>query len=150
MRARRGTNAFGTEQILDGERQSLERTALPSRQPLIRPARHDAGALGRFHDKSIQRSRLPNGSKMSFGQFCRGKLFFAQRLARLRQRERSEIGHPVFGSSQKNGFFSVAESIVEEARSSLTLASGRIGSGCTGNPANNASTAAGSSGCSRR
>src|SRR5262249_59122872 len=117
MRASGGADTFGTEQFLDWERQSFERTTLPFREPLVRRARHAAGTLGRFHDESIQRSRPFHGGKMSFGQFCRGKLFLTQRLACLRQRERGEIGHPVFGSSQKNGFGTAAELFVEVARS---------------------------------
>src|SRR5947209_19293683 len=99
--------------------------------------------LRRFQDKSVQRSCFFQSREISFDQFCRGKVLLAQRVTRLRQREGDKIDHPDFGSSQKNGFGSAAEDV-----SFRTVATtfDCIGNGCTGNPANSASPAAGWSG----
>jgi hypothetical protein len=103
VRARRGAHTGGAEQILDAERQPFERPALAFGQSRIRGSRHVAGAIRRFQHKGVKRTRLLDGGEVRIGQFGCGKFLRAQRIARLRQRERGEIGHPVvLGSSQEN------------------------------------------------
>ena len=53
--------------------------------------------------KALSARAFAMAAEMRVGKFERGKFLFAQRVARLRQRERSEIGHSPVGSSQENG-----------------------------------------------
>ena len=74
--------------ILDAERQAFERPALAFCQPRIGRSRHRAGAIRRFQYECIERARLLDRGKMRIGQFGGGKFAPAQRVARLRQRQR--------------------------------------------------------------
>ena len=61
-----GMDAFGGEQILDAERDAFERTALASRQPLVRRLGHRARLVRGDGDIGIElrdwRARSPRGS----------------------------------------------------------------------------------------
>ena len=56
-------------------------------------ARRLAGAIWRFEYECIERARLLDSDKMRVGKFGGGKFAAAQRVARLRQRQRRQLSH---------------------------------------------------------
>ena len=85
-------HAFGGVEVLDAERQALQRRRVAAGEPRIARLRHRKRALGCNGDEGVEAFRLVDGVEIGAGQFNAGERFRAQRLARLRQREVGRIG----------------------------------------------------------
>jgi hypothetical protein len=93
MARRLRMDALGREQILDAERNALERPTRACRQPRIRGLRHVPRVLGRHRDIGVELGigRLDRG-QVGLGQLDGGKLLRFEPPARRGEAEVGEFG----------------------------------------------------------
>ena len=70
--------------------------------------RHGERALGRLQHIGVEHARLLDRGEMRVGDLDGGEFLVAQALARLRERERRELGHSPSGLSQTKAFLRAA------------------------------------------
>src|SRR5262249_28647976 len=102
-RTRRGLDALRAEQILDGDRNTLERPRLAARETPVGRVRHLERPLRSLHEIGVQRPGFPDGGNVRLGKLTRGKLLLPQALARACDGEIGERRHhsTTFGTRKK-------------------------------------------------
>ncbi len=85
--ARRRLDALGAEQVLDAERDALQRAGLAGGDLRVRRVGHRQRAVGRFEEVGVQRPRLGHGVEMRARQLAGGEGLRLQGVPRLGEGE---------------------------------------------------------------
>src|ERR1700722_11687281 len=97
-----GQHSFGAEQILDRDRDALERPRLAFRQPRVRGRRHFQRAIRGLGDKGVERLYPLDRVVVGGGQLARREFLRRQPVARLSQSEVGELAHSTtLGTAKK-------------------------------------------------
>src|SRR5207302_183338 len=92
----------GAEQILDGNRDAVERSRLTARPPLVAGGRHVEGDFRGLGDVGVERARFLHRRDIGRGQLARGKLLRRQPGACLGEGEGGQSGHSTtLGTAKK-------------------------------------------------
>src|SRR6185312_4579944 len=128
-------DTLGAEQILDRERDAVERPALALREAFVAGRRHVERQLRGFGDEGVERPRRLHPRDIGPGQLARGKLFASEPGARRGQRQRRECAHSTTLGTAKNPLFGPfradcgALPRIASRRSPSVTTSSRIGKG---------------------
>src|SRR5262249_11970838 len=93
LRAGGGAHALRREQILDAERNAVERAALAPRLTRVGLTCHRPRLIRRLQHIGVEETRALHRLKMRFGQFDRGQGLRREAVAGLGNRQRRQIGH---------------------------------------------------------
>jgi hypothetical protein len=81
--ARGGAHTFGAEQILNAERQALQRPRFAGRDALLALRRHGERLLGRLEHIGIEQAPLLDRRHVRLGELAGRELLGAKPVARL-------------------------------------------------------------------
>jgi hypothetical protein len=93
MAAGLGVDAAGGEQILDAERDALQRAACAARQFRVAGFRHGERLVGRLGHVGVERASPLHRRQIGARQLGRAAGFLRQRLAGLGDRQFGQVGH---------------------------------------------------------
>src|SRR5438046_1017521 len=97
-----GQDALGAEQILDRNRDAVERARLAAGTPLVARPRHVAGGFRGLGDEGLERPRLLHRGDIGGGQLASGKLLRGQPGASLGESEIGKSRHSTTLGTAKN------------------------------------------------